>query len=52
MDVIAQMIRFENVSDGITYGFSRDVFETKCKDFKAVCNFLNDSINALNEVSE
>ena len=52
MDVIAQTIRFENVSDGITYGFSRDVFETKCKDFKAVRNFLNDSINAINEVSE
>ena len=52
MNVIAQTIRFENVSDGITYGFSRDVFETKCKDFKAVRNFLNDSINAINEVSE
>ena len=52
MDVIAQTIGFKNSSDGTAYDFRREVFETKCRDFKTVYNFLNDSIQVLKDISE
>ena len=51
LNVIANTIGFQNTTKGTEYDFRREVFGTKCQEFKMVNTFLSDAMQALNDIS-